>query len=330
MSNLIELRQRSITYYAFGGSGINIVRAYRENQPKQADICAQQTFCFADSSISNLEGVEKAETYLLKGTDGSGGNRAKNAGAIMAALPELMTEHRPSDLNIVVFSLTGGTGAAGGPLLLEALLAAGHNAVGVCVFSSESTRRLKNGISTLTGLELAVQRINRPINLFYRENDRTLTHDENNIQAVFALGALAIMASGRNGSLDSADISNLFDYQNVTHHKPMLTRLEIYAKEEDLLKDHQRVIAIASLLQSNKNVAPMVESDYDATAFQPEGTPYQNPFYFTISSGSLKARFDELALIRDDVGMKEKIVAPIARLSNGNEKVDQGTGLVFD
>lgn len=326
----IELKHRSIQFIACGGAGINAIRRYRENHPHNQEALAAESYVYVDTSIANLEGVAADEAFLIEGADGSGSDRAKNAMAIKSAIPDLMMKYRPADVLVVVFSLAGGTGSAAGPMILEALLAAGHTAIGVCTSTHDSTRRTKNTVGTLTGLEQAVKRLNRSIVIVHKENDRKLSLVENDLEVVYSLGCLSVLASGRNGSLDSADIRNLFNFDTVTHHNPMLAELRIFPSEEKLLEAHTRVLAIASLLKDEKSTPPDIKADYDTTAFQPLNSGFSNSLYFAVTSEGLKKRFEELRKMRDDVSLLEKTQAPIASISSGKEVVDKDTGLVYD
>lgn len=327
----IKPRARTIRYYACGGTGINLLRSHLEDSVLgQSDpLLGLEHYTYIDTSFANLHNVATSDTYTLKGLDGSGSNRPKNAAAIKAILPQILLAHEPMDLNVFLFSASGGSGSVAGPLLLEELLSQGKMCVSIVIGSHETLKRTTNVISTLKGLEQAVERQGRPIVMYYKENDLTKSMVANNLVPKFVLGSLAMLGSGRNKALDSADIQNMFDYHLVTHNAPGLAMLDVFTKAEDIKKTGERAIAYIALLNGEDEVAPQVEADYDKTGFLPLSANSKNNFFYTVSVGNLTTMFDRLNSLKQQVALKKQNVQSTSKLSDGKTAVD-ATGLVFE
>lgn len=332
---LIGIKNRSVRFYACGGQSTNMLRRYRENQALEtAAIRAQEHYSFIDTSIANLQNVAVEETFLVTRPDGgeidgSGSDRRANAEAIMASLPSILIQHPPADLNVVCFSAAGGSGSVCAPLLLERLLAEGQTVVAVVTGDHSSLKRTTNTISTLQGLEAAVQRLGRPIVIYYKDNDPTKSHSENDIVPQFVMSMLSVLGSGKNAHLDTADIRNMFDFHKVTHHKPCLAMLDVFAREEDLA-EVKHAVSYASLLRDSESLVPVVPCDYDKAGVLPESTaPHRSSFYFTVTIDRLSGIFKGL-LEKKSLADKQRQVNTHTTSLLGNNTQVSDLGLVFD
>lgn len=329
-ADLIKPKTRSIMFYACGGTGINLLRSHREDLVLNvAEQNANEHFAYIDTSFANLHNVSAKDTFTLKGLDGSGSNRPKNAEAIMGVLPQILLAHEPKDMNVVLFSASGGSGSVAGPLIMEELLKQGKMAVAIIIGSHETLKRTTNTIGTLTGLEQAVARIGRPIVMFYAENNPAKSIIDNNLVPKFVLGSLNMLGSGRNKALDSADIQNMFDFHLVSHNKPGLAMLDVFTKTEDLQKASARPIAYISLLTGEDQVGPQVDADYDKTGYLPADAGSKNNFFYTVSVDHLSGLFDRLNTLKSTVALQKQNQQATTKLSDA-KTVTHATGLVFE
>lgn len=335
MSDLITATTRSVRFYACGGTAVNLLRGYRENQPTDKDVLAEEKYSYIDTSQANLVNVSLSDTYLLSKPDGSkidgsGGDRSKNAAIFKKALPDILLNHEPADLNVVIFSAAGGSGSVSGPLLLEKLLSDDKTVVCVVIGSHDSLKRTTNTINTLQGLELVVSRTGRPVVIHYKENDLTKPHSVNNLAPQFVMQTLSMFASGKNAHLDSADVRNLFDYHVVTHHTPGLAMLDVYADAGELVEKVKKPIALAALLRSQEEVVPQVDPDSDTVGYLPaHKTEYKNSFYFVVSTQALGGVFGELNAKRENAAKQKQVQQKATSLLGGNTAADDDTGLVL-
>lgn len=318
---------RTIRYYAAGGTGINLLRSHRESAVLSQEIgVAEELFSFIDTSFANLHNVERNETFTLKGVDGSGSDRPKNAAAIKKALPEIMLANPAADMNVVIFSSAGGTGSVAGPIILEELLRQGKSLVAIVIGSHTTVKRTTNTIGTLTGLEKTSEAVGRPIVMYYYENDLTKSDADNNIKPSFVLGSLGTLCSGHNKAMDSSDIANALDYNNVTHHEPGLAMLNVVTKTEDVKGS---VISYLALLKDEEQIPPHFEADYDKTGYMPADVRTQNNFYYTVSTEPLSELFDALVKKREKIAAQKQVGKVATKLGGASTYVDE-TGLVFD
>lgn len=326
--DILSPKVRSVRFYSAGGTGINLLRRYRENQPlERREIYADERYSYIDTSMANLRNVSLENVFILEGVDGSGSDRRRNAEAIQKAVPSILIAHPPADMNVVIFSASGGTGSVAGPLLLEAILAEGKSAVCLVIGTHESTRQTDNVINTLQGMELAVNRLNRPIIMHYAENDPLKTFGENDIRPQFVMGALSVLCSGRNGHIDSADVANLFDFHRVTHRTPSLAIIDVFAREEDL-KDRSQALGYISLLKTEDEVAPRIAVEYSKTGYLPTTTEPRNSFYYLVCTERLNKVFATLQDRKKQSAMQKRVTNTTSSLIDDGAKVDS-TGLVF-
>jgi len=328
---LIVPKVRTVAHIALGGAGINMVRSYRENQSLDNQrFLANEAFFYLDTSLANLGNVSFDEVYLLPEADGSGADRSKNAHAFYAKLPEVMLKLPKADHYILSFSLSGGSGAAFGPLLLERMLSEGYSVCTAGSYDVSSIKRITNAISTLQGLQLTVGRVKRPIAMSLIENDPDKSLAENNVVPKFVINALSYLMSGKNDHLDGSDIVHYFDYHKVSHQQPSLVLLEAHVREEDL-KAVGHAISYAALMKSHDLKPPRISCDYDTLGFLPEGEgASQNNYYFTLSAERLNVLLKRIQKLQGEVEQQKKVISSATDITTTLAgQVDDATGLVF-
>jgi hypothetical protein len=330
MSEVISVRPKTIRFYSCGGTAINQLRAYRDNHPADADSHGTEQYSYIDTSFANLHGAAASETFTLADADGSGSNRRANATRIKQAMPEILINHPPADFNIVIFSMSGGTGSTAGPILLKELLEQGKTVIAVTSAAFTSGKKASNAIDTFTGLELTVAAVKRPIVISYTPNDPAKTDADNNLKTLFILQTLAKLASGKNGHLDSSDVANLFDFHKVTKYEPSLALLDVYAGEDHLTREVGQAIGVAGLLKSTDSIMPPVQAAYDTVGYLPAGgKDYAHSFYYVVSITKLNDVVKTMKDLKELAEKKERVVNTVSTLANAGQSVDDDTGLVL-
>lgn len=128
-----------------GGCGINMVR--RLSKEAQG-----VTFRRFDTSYSNL--VAGEDLVQVADGAGSGKNRATHAEAIMKRLSSMTpTELGLEDINVVLFSLSGGSGSVIGPVLIREIARRKKKVVAAFVADTSSERDASNTLRTLQTLQ---------------------------------------------------------------------------------------------------------------------------------------------------------------------------------
>ena len=135
----------SVTVIGCGGCGINMVRRSLGN----LRACAK--YRYIDTSYSN---VQSGEEVIVVDGEGSGGVRAELAAKILKKVAAISSEDiHLADINIVVFSMSGGSGSVLAPLLIREIKRRGKLVVAMAVASSESLGHTDNLHKTLQSLE---------------------------------------------------------------------------------------------------------------------------------------------------------------------------------
>lgn len=328
MTQVIAPQQRTVRFWACGGTGIDLLRDYRDTaRLENQEFYAAELDTYIDTSESNLHGASSENVYRVHGIDGGGKDREKVKAAIIPVLPEILLKHPAGDFNIVLFSNSGGTGSSVGPYILGHLLKNGHAAVAVVIADHTSGKSDSNVINSMTDLESISKQLNKAVVLHYSKNDPTKSLLDNDAKSKFVMGALSILASGRNNKLDSSDIHHFVNYPVVTHHKAGLAQLHVSASLDDVTEVGY-VASFAALLRSENAILPKLEVDYDAVGYLPQSSKgYETDFFFAITPG-MNHIVDDLKSVRKNLEMKKQVVTQTTSLlDKDSEGFDGNSGL---
>lgn len=329
MTQVIAPTQRTVRFWACGGTGIDLLRDYRDTaRLEKQEIYSTELDTYIDTSNSNLHGASIDNVYRVHGIDGGGKDREKVKAAVIPVLPEILLKHPAGDFNVVLFSNSGGTGSSIGPLVLGHLLKNGHNAVGIIIADHTSGKSQSNAINAMADLESITKQLNKTVVIHYCKNDPTKSLLDNDAKSKFVMGALSILASGKNNKLDSSDIGNFVNYPLVTHHKPGLAQLHVTLNVDEIAgKGH--VAAFAALLRSENVILPQMEVDYDAIGYLPMTSGYDADFFFAITPG-MNHIVEDLLAVRKTLEMKKQVNQQTSSLlDNDGKGFDGNSGLTL-
>jgi len=162
----------TVHIYGCGGCGTNLINKIRSFLPN--DI-----FCrIVDTSKSNLTGAE-GHVDIIDGS-GSGKVRAANLERINKFISsEMFTKEIPGEINIVVFSLSGGSGSIAGPLLIKELHRRNKTVVAVVITDTSSQLDTENTSKTFQSLQNICEhdKIYLPVMVFDNEHRRSVVDD---------------------------------------------------------------------------------------------------------------------------------------------------------
>lgn len=97
----------TIRIYGCGGCGVNQA-AFFNNSAEEPN-CAEVKTSYIDASRSNLkEEFKEEDIFILPNVDGSGKVRKENHKEISNVIKQVLLQMEPGDLNVVVFSASGG------------------------------------------------------------------------------------------------------------------------------------------------------------------------------------------------------------------------------
>lgn len=136
----------TVTVYGFGGFGLATLRRIRANIEGLASVVSMDT-AEADATVSD-------GTLVIGSGEGAGKDRRKQSTAVQAKLTSMSDEELGiSDINILMFSLSGGSGSVIGPLMQRELLRRGVLPVIVCLAETTTSEiDAKNTLATLASM----------------------------------------------------------------------------------------------------------------------------------------------------------------------------------
>ena len=232
--------EKRVRIYACGGCGISIADKFEQNT-EQFEGRGVPDIVRLDTSRSNLrKGVDYANLFLIDGKDGAGKIRRENYPEISAAMGQILLEHGPLDLRIVLFSASGGTGSVFGPLLIGELLKKSASVVAVVVGSTESAITAENTLNTFRSLDGVVKSTQSGAVMFYEENplDSSRVGVDQTISTV--LNALLVMGAGNHYGLDTKDVGNFLRFDLGARVPPQLALLELVSSAEQVAELRDR------------------------------------------------------------------------------------------
>lgn len=228
----------------------------------------------------------------VKGVGGSGGHRANNYKHIQDKVPGFLEDFPPTDLNIVVFSLSGGTGSTAGPLITSYLQRNGHPTVCVVLGDPTSEKFLENTINTLKSLEGISGNTGLPVVVSYHENG-VHSWGETDELVAYAIEALASLGSQQNAYMDIMDVTNFFQYSNVTNSLSQLACLDIFDTRQAAMKSVEP-IAIASLYTNRDEYVSFGDAKYNIYGFPTKPILGGEELHFVINHSGVEPIITEL------------------------------------
>ena len=326
-----------ITIFACGGAGINVARYLQKTEPT---LMSHVDVVRMDSSESNTRSDEEVHQVVPPSV-------ASGAGKVRASLSDPVNKHivalendtlKAGDINIVVFSLGGGTGSVVGPLLIRELEKRGHKTTAATVGSSDSQLAITNTLNTLRSLTAICDKnkIYLPIQVFdnsYGRNivDATLSH---------RLVVLIMMLSNNTFELDRTDKINWLNSQFTLGVSPGLRPLHVAAGKYDEADDSSEVWVHTDtdIVDAIMTIGIPNEADPEKpAAYVEENTlkarvRYSGIFTNTLTPalGIVGGRSDEIVKtyqMRRDTYETQRPPENIIQVDD--ETVDDGTGLVL-
>ena len=159
----------SVTIYATGGTGVNIGM-------QVADL--DTNIHFIDTSNSNLAKHRGENVYLVEGMDGAGKDQSVTYNHFKGQAGDVLTKFKPSEhLNIVVTSLTGGSGAILGALIAKELITQDFNTVVIGVISRSSLVELRNARNALMTYKAMSKQTDRCYPIFIIDEEQRTDAD---------------------------------------------------------------------------------------------------------------------------------------------------------
>lgn len=239
----------NIKLFACGGAGINLGKTFEHMRGQDAPMFALVDICYLDTSKANLQdnALPLEAIYRVPGADGSGQVRREHAEAIFAHAPAMLEKHRPGKANIVLHSLSGGSGSVIGPALVSEMLARGESVIVICIGETDTIKHIDNTHMALLSYVGIVNATEKPVVAAYFQNSNLTPEAEVNKAIGQLITALCVLYSGENISMDTQDLYNWLNFDKVTDFAPQLALLSLF--EGSQIDDNSigNVITVATL-----------------------------------------------------------------------------------
>ena len=238
-----------LNIYACGGTGINIAR-----QIKDLDV----NIFYIDGSDSNLKGVSEDQVFLIPDQDGAGKDRTVTYNNFKNIVEDVLIRFKPSDvLNVVISSLSGGSGSVVSPLICKELISNGHNTIVVGVDSKHSLIEIRNSMKTLLTFKSISASVNKCISLFHVSNT---TRKEADQTAIRFINLLSVLVNRKNtDEFDTRDLRNFINFNTVTDNNPSVSILEVGTNQP--LTPEKGTVVVSSIFMTtdrNSTIHPVV------------------------------------------------------------------------
>lgn len=338
--------------FGCGGTGINIVRGFEPTRNESHPGAAVITPVYVDTSRSNIpSSLSDEHCYVIERRsdtgaeiDGGGKVRSLNGDELVDQVKPLLNRFEPQDLNVVVFSTSGGTGSVAGLAIMAELIRRGHSVVGLAVGSVASAKEVANGVATFkTADHLARNELNAPLVLLYDQNDAAKPRTDVDQVIRTAIGSLAVLASRRNEELDRQDIFHTLRPDRALPFEARVLTLDLFRNNKDLEEaaaSGATYISLASLYDSQSAQPTTVAPAYGAVGYLPrdllanqsnEQLNGKDPmtFHFGVRTDEFNPIYQQLKSKKEEF---DRIVnaAPAAKtLLDGSERAAKG-GMIYD
>jgi len=240
---------KNVTLYCAGGTGINIGKMIND-----LDV----TVNYIDSSISNMKDIDPKNVFLIEGLDGAGKHRATAHDKFKHLAEDVLIRMKPSQtLNIVISSLSGGSGSILGPSVARQLVLGGYNTIVIGIDSRSSVIEIDNSIKTLKTYKAISDNTGKAIAMMYIENTSRKEADK---RAIWAISLFTLLTDKNNTSeMDTSDISSFINFNRVTDNAPSVSMIEF--NENTAIVPEKNTNNVATILvtkDQNSSIKPVI------------------------------------------------------------------------
>ena len=331
-----DLEQGQVRIYSAGGCGIGIVSYFEQDRGKTQEGSASLHPVYVDTSRSALIGKDIANEhfYKLEGddgqVDGSGGLRGDNAAGITERNLEILQAFPPMDLNIIVSSASGGSGAVFAYSLARELIARDKVVVCLLVGADDSRQQIENTTKALVSYENIVHEFEKPLVVHYTQNGRDGTVAEVDKRIRDVIATLTMLFSRQNEKLDSRDLYNWVNFNRVTSYAPQVGVLSIHKGQ--VKTTNESLISVVTLNPDMENTKLDQPVDYQRvgipTFIKEELYAGQYPIHYAITDGFLDGVVKDLRKQTKEYVSNAAARVVRNKLSDGTETKTK-TGLVI-
>lgn len=277
-----------VKLYACGGAGCNLAKTMEGFRNNDVSGFSGLDIVYVDTSGSDFDNISENYIYRFKDKDGSGGLRSENAKHVSKYIQEILQNHTPLDLNIVISSASGGSGSVLSALMCQELLKQNKNVIAILVGAVDTMLFINNTLNTLKSFEHISTSLNKSIVLKYLQNESSSKHKDVDDEVKLTIASLCMLFSSQNKGLDSKDLEHWINFDRVTTFKTQLASLETVPTLSEI-KAQGNIISVCSLasIGGNTDLGQTVEVQY--IGYVPEATPEESkeklPIHFVTTDG---------------------------------------------
>jgi len=293
--------RKEVRIYACGGTGIKVVSQLHASNLDDTNI-AEMLPVYLDTSRSDFsEKTPPDHCYVVHDRNGEEikgkGKQRVGVTEITEAIPGFLSKFPPTEVNLVVFSLSGGTGSTAGPLLLKELGERNVQAIAIVVGSGESLITVNNSFAALHSMNNIAEMLGRTQLISYHYGRNGIEADE---QMTYVILGLLTLLSGMNGSLDEIDVANWVQSERVTTIEPGLVTFQLM-NDTSQVNNLESVISIASIYKSKSCQRVEVFNEYLTEGFCDGLGSVDDVYHFLITNLGIKEAFDRTQALREEM-----------------------------
>jgi hypothetical protein len=321
-----------VLVYALGGCGTNIGSLLEKHRNQSEVAFAEIEIVYIDTSKSNIhKGIDAKHCYMLEGLDGSGKIRKENHEEINNHIKSILQHFKPANLNIVLSSAGGGSGAIFAPLIMRELLSSGAAAIALTVGSADTRLDAENTLKTIKSYESIAKMVDAPVIMSYVQNGQNVSRADADSALFDTVMSLAILFSRENRELDTKDLSNWLRFNKATTFPVQLASLTL-VENKTTLKDLGNIISVATLAKDGMSTALIELPEYQCVGYFPEGTSTniteKAPLHFVISDGVIPVVAKDLQKILSNLEAQQEARLKTPSLVTGKDK-QESSGVIL-
>jgi len=284
-----------VRYFALGGGGVNLADHILSRIQGQYELSAIDS---SDSNTKQMTNAKSVKPHYFRDAqgnllDGAGQDRKLIYPYIQRQMPEIMEEIVPGLYNIVIATGIGGTGSMALPFAVKHLLENDQRVIVVLILEKSTSKFVTNAINTIKGLKGLADSKGKPITCLVYENTPQTPRTEIDQHILDDLALLNMLFADDSGELDSRDIYNWLNYQNVTETEPGLNVMRIVTRSDGVYSDDNIIsVATATTLDTHTSNLGDVLIDYETKVIvqgpQAGDVRESLPVHFVIHSGGFE------------------------------------------
>lgn len=287
--------------YGCGGCGINNLKLYMST----GHFKGKFDVVGLDTSGANPVDENLFPVIKVPGLEGSGGKQSEHWQEYDAFVQRVLATHEPGDVNIIINSLSGGSGGGIANKIHLELLKREIPVVSVVVGDMSSYLESINVVNSLLRLNKHTTETDLPVVFAYFSNsDAGATQTEVNKQITKFIDIFSVVFSADNTRIDYADIKNFFMFNQVINSvkiSPVMTELRLL-DQDGIASYEKNAVACLSIYSSEE----LIKQELDRVIYRKAGLNDQLTQANYLSLHAVLDHGDSMATIKEMLEKQKK------------------------